>query len=76
MDEFHRAQKAKERRNAKEQSLAQVEMLSMDTSLLEERCPEERVFSSVALLAEPFGVGCVAVAVVPWLLHLVCGGHL
>lgn len=61
MDEFHRAQKATERRNVKERSLAQVEMISMNTNLLEKRCPEERSFSNVALLAELCGAGCMAV---------------
>lgn len=66
MDEFHGVQKAKERRNVKEQSLAQVEMISMNTKLLEERCPEERGFSHVALLAEPCGVQYMAVGRGRW----------
>lgn len=56
MDEFHGVQKAKERRNVKEQSLAQVEMISMNTKLLEERF-QPRGTAGRALRSAVYGGG-------------------
>ena len=61
MDGFHGARKAKERRKVREGSLAQVEMISTNTHILEERGPGERVLSNAALLAEPCREGLMAV---------------